>query len=267
MGKGVVAVAIPGYGVPFVFNTLQPTTVPSLAYAYITGGGGRMRSSPDAVVCANVSLPVRSSVRPTSTVSFISLSRGTVGVEVSSNIRLHHDSLFGVEESYKHPINPISDDVLSPTKSKNLAGSQLRKRAMNAPGKRKPGNGKYGVVSFTSVAVFVFASKESNKCDCSVSGVNGPGAIYMEWKSGFASHVVERMGCEGSDEGLGIQVLILDVSVGLKVTMSPLCKPIAICLPFGDHETSMKTLVHYVQAAYVSDTYALLEWSLVFHLM
>lgn len=73
-----------------------------------------------------------------------------------------------------HPSNPISDDVLSPTKIRNLAGSQLRNMAVKEPGGRIPGNGKYGLVSFTSVEVLALASRESMRWDCSTSGAKGP---------------------------------------------------------------------------------------------
>lgn len=47
---GADADIIPGYGVPLRLRMCQPTSVPSLAYAYMTGGGGSSESSPDAVL-------------------------------------------------------------------------------------------------------------------------------------------------------------------------------------------------------------------------
>lgn len=42
---------IPGYAFPLVFTTCHAWRVPSLQYAYMIGGGGRSRSSPEAAVC------------------------------------------------------------------------------------------------------------------------------------------------------------------------------------------------------------------------
>lgn len=86
METGAATDRIPGYGLPRVFKTFHPITVPSLAYAYIVGGGGSLESSPEAVLWVYVSMVVRSSARPSRMVSFISWSRGTAGVDISSKV-------------------------------------------------------------------------------------------------------------------------------------------------------------------------------------
>ena len=50
MDPGAATPFIPGYGLPRVFRIVHATTVPSLAYAYITGDGGSFISSPEAVL-------------------------------------------------------------------------------------------------------------------------------------------------------------------------------------------------------------------------
>ena len=82
------------------------------------GGAGTSVTSPDTPVYIIVSVPVTSSSRPSKTVSLRSVSKGTEGVESSSRARLYQDSARDVV-SARLPSRPTSDDVLSPTKSKN----------------------------------------------------------------------------------------------------------------------------------------------------
>ena len=140
---------IPGYGTPEVFMTFQPMTVPSLAYRNITGEGGSSVVSPEAPAYCNGLLAVRSCASPKRTVSFISLSRGTEGVDVSSKEKLHHVAVVD-EASTVLPMRPMSEEVLSPTNNKNLLQPQLRNVRVKAPGGRIPGNGRYGVRSLIS---------------------------------------------------------------------------------------------------------------------
>lgn len=125
-------------------RTCQPAIVPSDTYAYMTGEGGNLTPSPDALVWWKGSVLVKSSSRPMRTVSFMSLSRGRLGVDVSSSDRF--DQL-----SPTCPTAPISDEVLSPTNNNVFAGSHPRIHKMNAPGGRNPGEGKYGGENFKFV--------------------------------------------------------------------------------------------------------------------
>lgn len=123
------------------------------------GGGGTSCSSPEAPVNLNGSVSVRSNSKPNKTVSFKSASKGTEGVEVSSRVRLYQESK-GEAESDRLPRRPTSEDVLSPTKSNNREGSQLRRTTVKEPGGLRPGKGRYGDVSLTSPTVLAFASSE-----------------------------------------------------------------------------------------------------------
>ena len=107
----------------------------------------------------NGSVSVRSNSKPNKTVSFKSASKGTEGVEVSSRVRLYQESK-GEAESDRLPRRPTSEDVLSPTKSNNREGSQLRRTTVKEPGGLRPGKGRYGDVSLTSPTVLAFASSE-----------------------------------------------------------------------------------------------------------
>ena len=137
-----------------------------------------MESSPDAVWCLNSSVVVRSRARPNGAVSFDSLSKGTDGVDVSSNDRFVHDSC--PVESLVQPNNPISEEVPSPTKRRNLEGSQCRSTTLNESGGRRPGYGRYGDDSFTSVSVFVFESNDRSTCVCSDSAVRASTGAHMQ---------------------------------------------------------------------------------------
>lgn len=147
----------------------------------MTGGGGSIESSPEAVLCLNTSVPERSSARPKGTVSFESLSKGTDGVEVSSKVRLVHTSC--PADSPTHPSNPISEEVPSPMNSRNFAGSHCFRTTVNEPGGRNPGYGRYGVDNLTSVRVFAFASNDKRTCVCSDSAVNVSFGANIQWKS------------------------------------------------------------------------------------
>ncbi len=74
--------------------------------------------------------------------SFMSESRGTVGVEVSSSVRLSHESRVDAPESVKLPRTPISEEVPSPTNRRSLDGSQARRVTTKQPGGLTPGKGK-----------------------------------------------------------------------------------------------------------------------------
>jgi hypothetical protein len=132
------------------------------------GGGGNSDTSP-VPVCRYVSVDVKSNSSAMRTVSFISLSKGRLGVDVSSRDKLYQPS------SFRLPITPISDEELSPTRRMNFAGSQFLRTTVNDPGGRIPGDGKYGVVSLMSEHVFLFLSTDRIICVCSASGLNGPG--------------------------------------------------------------------------------------------
>jgi len=139
----------------------------------MTGGEGSSCGSPDAVVWRYDSVFVRSKSRPIIIVSFWSLSRGKLGMEVSSKERLCQ---FSLAPSVTAPITPISDDVLSPRKSRVLYGSQFFRVTANEPGGRKPGNGRQGLLNLKYWAELALESRETWKCNCSVSGVSWPGA-------------------------------------------------------------------------------------------
>ena len=80
-------------------------------------------------------------------------------------------------------------------------------------------------------------SKETSTCACSESGTRRPVGACIQRKSGLDSHDVEiRLG-SWWEVGLGIIVFTVDVSLGEKVIISPLCKPTATCLPLGDQQT------------------------------
>lgn len=117
---------------------------------------------------------MRSEASPRRTVSFISLSKGTEGVDVSSRVKLYHE---GIEEeaSILLPMRPTSDEVLSPTNKRNLVCSQPRRTVVKAPGGRMPGNGRYGVMSLISCTVLALESKTMMRCVCSTSGADESG--------------------------------------------------------------------------------------------
>lgn len=66
----------------------------------------------------------------------MSLSKGRLGVDVSSREKLYHES------SPMAPITPMSDEELSPANRRTLTGSQFLSTMMNDPGGLIPGDGK-----------------------------------------------------------------------------------------------------------------------------
>lgn len=58
-------------------------------------------------------------------------------------------------------------------------------------------------------------------------------------KVGFESHVIPITLKPFAHGGRSNTNLSLLVSIGLKVTISPLCNPMAICFPFGDQDTTV----------------------------
>jgi hypothetical protein len=60
----------------------------------------------------------------------------------------------------------------------------------------------------------------------------------MVWIVGGDSQVAEMILWSLALGGLPYTSLGFPVSSGLKVIMSPLCRPTAICLPFGDQDTT-----------------------------
>jgi hypothetical protein len=117
------------------------------------GGGGNSDASPIPVL-RYVSVDVKSKSKAMRTVSFISLSKGRLGVEVSSSEKLCQES------SFRLPITPMSDEELSPTRRMTFVGSQFFRTTVNDPGGRIPGDGKYGVVNLTSEAMFLVLSTD-----------------------------------------------------------------------------------------------------------
>ena len=153
---------MPGYIFAVPLTICHPMNVPSLEYAYIIGGGGTSTFSPDGERWSYLFVVVRSRSKPKRMVSFMSLSNGRLGVYASSTLRLYHAS---PDASTKHPMEPISWDVLSPMMMRHLTGSQFRKTRTNAPGFRRPGKGKYGGDKEISVAVLDLESKFTRQCD------------------------------------------------------------------------------------------------------
>ena len=120
---------IPGYGPAFEFDTDHACNVPSLAYRYNIGDP----ASEDPSLGSEKS--ISSAI---GTVSSASLSSGTLGVDVSSRLKLHQVSAPSLKIL---PTTPISLDVLSATNASSLAGSQFLTSAAKAPGGRMAGAG------------------------------------------------------------------------------------------------------------------------------
>lgn len=155
-----------------MFTTYHAVTVPSLAYAQTTGGGGTDTVSPVEVVTSYGVVFLRSSSNPIIVVSFWSASSGIEGAP-SSNASFCHLS------SVVQHTSPISAVVLSPTRRRTFAGSHPLSAMVNAPGGRRP-VGKKLMGRKTSAEVSGrFASCTMTICFWSTCGSSAPGGAKM----------------------------------------------------------------------------------------